>query len=141
VSEVKGAADLKAVLAGLGPRLLEEGGRALYQEALVIQKASMKRTPVDTRPNVKYPHTKAPHPGALRASHETTEPELEGGALSVRILVGGPAAPYALPVHERLDVDHPIGEAKFLENSLLEASSGLGERVARRIDLARAARR
>lgn len=30
----------------------------------------------------------------------------------------GYSAPYAVPVHERLDVYHPIGQAKFLEQPL-----------------------
>lgn len=123
---VKGVAQIQAVLASLGPRLLEEGGRALYAEAREIQKTSMRRTPVET--------------GALRASHETTRPVLERGEVSVTIQVGGPAAPYAVPVHERLDVHHPVGEAKFLERSVLDATAGMGERIASRIDLNRAAR-
>lgn len=30
----------------------------------------------------------------------------------------GYSAPYAVPVHERLDVPHPVGQAKFLEQPL-----------------------
>jgi hypothetical protein len=94
-------------------------GAALYQEGLYIQRNSMRRTPVDT--------------GALRASHETTEPAYKGGEIEVAIQVGGPAAPYALIVHERLDVGHRVGEAKFLERSVTEAAAGIDERLARRI--------
>jgi len=119
-AQVKTMADLQAMLARLGPRALKEGGRALYQEALIIQAASMRRTPVDT--------------GALRASHETKPPETKAGEVQVRIVVGGPAAPYALFVHERLDVHHPVGEAKFLEKSVLEAAADLPARLAKRID-------
>jgi len=100
-----------------------EAGRALYQEAKVEQKESMKRTPVLT--------------GALRASHETTLPQYEGHDVYVKIVVGGPAAPYAVAVHENLEAQHLNGQAKFLESTLLESRSSMGSRVARRIRLNR----
>lgn len=94
--------------------------RALYAEALVIQRESMKRTPVDT--------------GALRASHVTKAPESNGGEISVKIEVGGPAAPYAVFVHENMAAHHEVGQAKFLESAILEGSVGLRERIAKRIE-------
>jgi hypothetical protein len=94
---------------------------ALYQEGLVVQKESMKRTPVDT--------------GALRASHETSLPSWKGDSLEVTIAVGGPAADYAVPVHERTEVTHTNGQAKFLESAVHEASSSLLERLAQRMKL------
>jgi len=119
-------ADLQAMLAMLGKGALEQGGKALYQEALLIQRESMRRTPVET--------------GALRGSHETKPPETVGGEVTVRIVVGGPAAPYALFVHENLEARHPVGEAKFLEKSVLEAAAELPARLAARIDFTKAAR-
>jgi hypothetical protein len=94
-------------------------GAALYQEGLYIQRNSMRRTPVDT--------------GALRASHETTEPTFKGGEIEVAIQVGGPAAPYGFIIHERLDLNHRVGEAKFLERSVTEAAGGFAERLGRRV--------
>ena len=94
---------------------------ALYQEALVVQKESMKRTPVDT--------------GALRASHETSPPRWKGDSLEVTIKVGGPAAGYAAPVHELTEIKHENGRAKFLESAVHEAASTLLERVAKRMKL------
>jgi hypothetical protein len=86
----------------------------------------MRRTPVDT--------------GALKGSHETSKPEQGGGDVSVTITVGGPAAPYAVPVHENLDAHHKVGQAKFLESTIMESRSSMAERIARRIDLNAAAR-
>jgi hypothetical protein len=41
-------------------------------------------------------------------------------------------APYAMVVHERLDLHHPRGgQAKFLEAAVQEARRGFGERVAK----------
>lgn len=110
---------IRRALAQHGDKALRAGAAALYAEALDIQKASMRRTPVLT--------------GALRASHEVTRPEVSRTEASVKILVGGPAAPYAVPVHERLDLKHRVGEAKFLERSVLEATAGFEERLAARL--------
>jgi hypothetical protein len=94
---------------------------ALYQEALVEQKKSMKRTPVDT--------------GALRDSHQTSAPKWKGQNLEVTIKVGGPAAGYAVIVHEDMEAIHPVGQAKFLESTILESAPFLLARIAKRMKL------
>ena len=94
---------------------------ALYQEALVEQKGSMKRTPVDT--------------GALRDSHQTSLPRWKGQNLEVTIKVGGPAAGYAVIVHEDMEAKHEVGEAKFLENTIKESAPSLLARIAKRMKL------
>ena len=105
---------------------------ALYQEALVEQKESMKRTPVDT--------------GALRDSHQTSSPRWKGQNLEVTIKVGGPAAGYAVIVHEDMEADHTkrgrksgdvgvVGQAKFLESTILESAPFLLGRIAKRMKL------
>lgn len=123
---IKGASELRAKLRRMIVEIPEEVARALYQEALVEQKESMRRTPVDT--------------GALRASHETQRPVIAGRNISVSILVGGPAAPYAIPVHENLEAHHPVGQAKFLESTIRESGPHLPARLAKRIDLNRVVR-
>jgi len=35
--------------------------------------------------------------------------------------------------HERLDYKHSVGGPKYLERPLLEAASGMGERIAKKI--------
>lgn len=119
--EVKGADKVFGRMGRLAKAIPNEMARALYEEALIEQKESMRRTPVDT--------------GALRASHMTTKPRISGQDVSVTIEVGGPAAPYAIPVHERLDVDHPVGQAKFLESTLNESRPYFAARIAKRIQL------
>jgi hypothetical protein len=110
-------------LRAIAKALPEQAAAAIYQEALTIQRDAMRRTPVDT--------------GALRASFETTRPERKGRDWTVTIRCGGPAASYALVVHEDLSADHPVGEAKFLERTVREAMPGFAARVAKRIKLAR----
>ena len=94
---------------------------ALYQEALVEQKKSMKRTPVDT--------------GALRDSHQTSLPRWKGQNLEVTIKVCDPAAGYAVIVHEDMEAKHVVGEAKFLENTIKESAPFLLARIAKRMQL------
>ncbi len=123
---LRGFAALTQKLAKLGQEAMGQAAAALYQEGLVEMKESMRRTPVET--------------GTLRASHETSRPVIAGRDVSVRIAVGGPAAPYALIVHENLEADHPVGQAKFLESTILESAPYLAERVAKRMDLGKAVR-
>jgi hypothetical protein len=120
---LEGVDQMRRKLETLIRQVPREVGRALFQEAQIEKTESMRKTPV------KF--------GPLRASHEVTEPEINGGDISVSIIVGGPSAPYALFVHENLTALHPVGEAKFLESTLLESSPHMASRVGRRIDLNR----
>lgn len=122
--ELKGYPDLQRKLTSLMRNMPHEGASALFVEAQIERTESMRRTPVDE--------------GNLRASHIVLPPEIRGGDASVTIAVGGPAAPYAIHVHENLEADHPVGQAKFLESTLKESAPYMGQRVARRIDLRRA---
>lgn len=49
--------------------------------------------------------------GALRASADVSGPDQQG---AVELSFGGPAAPYALAQHERLDYSHTVGESRYL---------------------------
>lgn len=100
------------------PKVIE---RALRVEVNIEAKEAKQRTPVDT--------------GALRASVHATEPEWEGTRVSAMIAAGGPAAPYALYVHEDLDAHHVVGQAKFIESVMFESAPFIAARVASRIDL------
>lgn len=53
-------------------------------------------------------------------------------AASYRLRVGY-SAPYSIFVHERLDVFHPNGTAKFLENAARRAGKRIGRNVGQRI--------
>jgi hypothetical protein len=95
-------------------------GRAMYEEFSIELTEAQQRTPVDT--------------GALRRSAFITQPEQEAdGAITMRMGFGGPAAPYAVFVHEDLNALHPIGQAKFLESTLNESAPYMAGRIARRV--------
>lgn len=96
-------------------------GRALYEEANRIFNQSQALVPVET--------------GALRSSGMVTLPEQSAQGPSVTIGYGGAAAPYAIYVHERLDLNHPNGgQAKFLEEPVLAAADGIAGRLADTLD-------
>jgi hypothetical protein len=132
---MQGADRIRHRLEGLAARIPNEVARALYEEALIEMKESMRRTPVDT--------------GALRASHETLPPVISGRDISVTIQVGGPAVRYAIAVHEHLsehsppswiaagDVEFHVGGPKFLESTILESKPFMAARIAKRIELER----
>lgn len=107
-------------------RFVESAGAGLYQEGLAIMHESQQLVPVLT--------------GTLRASGRVLAPEIEGDLVTVTLgygygettnpQTGESASGYAIPVHERVDVVHPNGEAKFLEKPALERSDKLAGSVA-----------
>jgi Bacteriophage HK97-gp10, putative tail-component len=92
---------------------------ALFQEGEALIAEAKLITPVDT--------------GALRASGHVLAPEVRGKTVTVQCGFGGPAAGYAVYVHEDLTKNHPVGQAKFLEEPAKRRASGMNERVAQRI--------
>jgi hypothetical protein len=88
----------------------EDLAQALYEEGHKTADLSMQMTPVDT--------------GALKSSHVVSEPLVTPGSISVTIGVGGPAAPYAVAVHEDTDAVHAVGTAKFLEIAVRQRARG-----------------
>lgn len=87
-----------------------------------------KRTPVRW-----YPKGKSGPAGALRASVHQEGPFRKGRSVYSMIVAGGPAAPYAIYVHEDLTAFHHVGEAKFIESVINESRPFMAARVARRI--------
>ena len=85
--------------------------QALVTGAHSILDLAQERTPVKT--------------GALKATGKVHEPEDRGNETIVLISFGDEEVDYAIPVHERLDVRHIIGQAKFLESAVQEKESEL----------------
>lgn len=73
--------------------------------------------------------------GALRASGYVAEPQITERQIDIEIGFGGPAAPYALYVHENLSAHHKVGQAKFLESVLMESAPFMAARIAERVRL------
>jgi hypothetical protein len=72
--------------------------------------------------------------GVLRASGYVEAPVIEGEDISVTLGFGGAASAYALKQHEDTTLHHPNGgQAKYLEQPLLEAAATLAEHLADKI--------
>lgn len=99
-----------------GPKLV---AAHLSQEAEGIMAASKELVPVDT--------------GALRTTGHAKRPRFQGASVVVELGYGGPAAPYAIFVHEDLTAHHPVGSAKYLEIPYKQALPGIPNRLARAV--------
>lgn len=108
-----GASVMLARLERLRDDIPKEAARALYREAHAIFRASQRIVPVDK--------------GFLRASGV-----LEGPTNGeVLIGYGGPAASYAIYVHEDPEARHKPGKSyKYLEKPLYAAIPGMEQRIA-----------
>jgi len=110
-------------------RLGKEVGKALYAEGRNLIKAAGEEVPKDTL--------------ALFRSRFVTPPIRKEGMVQVICGFGTdsvinpktkqPTSHYALYVHERLDVHHPVGKAKFLEDPANRLKPYLERNVANRI--------
>lgn len=104
-------------IAKAGPQAL---AAALYEEAEAVMTASKEQhVPVDT--------------GALRASGHVEPPRQVGNRTEITMGYGGPAAPYAVIVHEDLTKRHPVGGAKYLEIPLRARLQGMPSVLAMRV--------
>jgi hypothetical protein len=94
--------------------------QAIYEEANLIFARSQVLVPVDT--------------GVLRGSGGVSSPQMGTQGYFVDIYYGGPAAPYALYVHEIIGNYHnPPTQAKYLEQPVMEAMSTIQENIKGRI--------
>lgn len=94
--------------------------QAIYEEANVIFAKSQVLVPVDT--------------GILRGSGGVSAPQMNAQGYFVDIFYGGPAAPYALVVHEIIGNYHnPPTQAKYLEQPVMQAMATIQENIRGRI--------
>jgi hypothetical protein len=118
-----GAARMRQRLLRLANKIPDEVGRALFQETEVETTEAKRRCPVDE--------------GTLRGTIHSVGPIRQWRTIYTLITCGGPAAPYAVYVHENLDAFHKVGQAKFIESVILESAPYMLSRVAKRMDLNR----
>lgn len=114
--QIDGLDNVLAKIQDLLTAVPQAGQDALRAEAEIEMTEAKRRTPVLT--------------GALRASGVVQPVE---GQLAVTLTFGGPAAAYAIWVHENMEAFHRTGQAKFLESTLLESAPYIAQRIATRI--------
>lgn len=110
--KLEGIEDVRKALKHENKKIREAMRAAVYQEGVSIMGQSVVQVPVET--------------GRLRATHYVTLPNRDG------VVEIGYGTVYALPVHERLSVNHPHGKAKFLQDPLNKARRGYIKRIAKR---------
>lgn len=127
--EVGGIDRVMQSLDAYGQRSIQALGVAIHEEAEEIMLTSKdKYVPIEM--------------SALKNSGFVANVERHGDTVDVTMGYGGPAAPYALTVHEDLTMRHgseltppygpkpPDQQAKFLETPTLEALPGMPDRIA-----------
>ena len=129
---IYGIPELKKALLDIARAVPKVVADALYEEAKIEMKEAKKRTPVSEKGSDGMP------PGTLRNSGDIVkwdgkDPE----DIRVILTFGVPIPHYAVYVHEDLEAFHKVGQAKFLESTLLESASHIEDRVARRIHMNR----
>ena len=105
---------------------------ALQKEMAIEKKEVVQRTPKDT--------------GELRKSVKVTMGDRKKNSVSASITAGGnninpktkkPTSEYAAIVHEGLDTNFRVGQAKYIESVLRESAPHMTARVKRRVDVGR----
>jgi hypothetical protein len=118
--ELEGAQELRNMLEFSGKDAGRVVGQVILEEANMIFAKAMVLTPIDT--------------GALRGSGGVSAPINTPQGIAVDIFFGGPAAPYAIYVHEILGNYHnPPTQAKFLEQPFMERLPEIQQNMVRRI--------
>ena len=117
---LEGDLELKAALLLAKQKSPLAVAQAIYEEANKIFAQSQILVPVDT--------------GVLRGSGWVSAPQQGPSGYFVDIFYGGPAAPYALYVHEILGNYHnPPTQAKYLEQPFMASLNQLQNNIASRI--------
>lgn len=118
--ELEGAQELRNMLEVSGKDAGKIVGQVIQEEANMIFAKAMVLTPIDT--------------GALRGSGGVSAPMNMPSGIGVDIFFGGPAAPYALYVHEIMYYQHNAPtQAKYLEQPFMERLPNIQQNMARRI--------
>lgn len=98
-------------------RLIEAFAAALYDEGLKVDARAQEEdmAPWDT--------------GRMKGTHYVSPPTESGTTLICEI---GYGVDYSIFVHERTEVRHPHGQAKWLQKTLGEVARGFLERIGRK---------
>ena len=114
--KIRGDKELRARLMEYAKKYPEATAAALYQEGFGVMRVSQRKVPVDT--------------GRLRATGYVAPPQEGRGGVYVEL---GYGTTYGIYVHERTELKHKVGEAKFLQKALQERSSGYFRRLAAKV--------
>ena len=116
---VRGIREVQRTLNKMGKEGKKAIRRFMREELEIISTDAKRLTPVEF--------------GPLKDSGHATPVRIVGGALVGSVVFGGAAASYAPFVHERLELHHDVGQAKFLTTAVQRRVRGMGTRLAREL--------
>lgn len=119
---ITGINELKRALGRAGALADKALESAMFLEQEAVIATAKERTPVDT--------------GVLRGSGTVLPPKVKGSRIEVTAGFGGAAQDYAVVVHERMGVNHPVGQSKFLESAFLDRAPRIPSNLAKRVEAA-----
>jgi hypothetical protein len=121
LANVTGTEKVIANLRSLASSMPVQVGRAMFEVGEEIMARAKAITPVDT--------------GVMRASGFVELPKIAGDEVTVRMGFGGASSEYVIVQHEDLSLHHEVGQAKFLEQPVLEAAPTLARDIVARVNL------
>lgn len=115
--ELRGLPAIQQRLAQLLAETTPAVREGLYRAGHDIMGESVRLVPIDT--------------GLLRSTAHVAQPEQQGMTIAVQLSYGGHGiADYAVPVHFRTDVNHPIGQPFYLQQPLYAAVATIAQQLA-----------
>lgn len=120
--QIDGDARLHRFLRALGDDAAEALQLAMTNVMDEVIEDAKRRAPVDT--------------GTMRASGAVLPPIRHHGQIVIEAGFGGAASDYVIAQHEDLSLRHTVGEAKFLEKSMLERVDQIPHNLAVRLAIA-----
>ena len=129
----------KNIELALGAKV-EAAGLANVTEGRIVLGRAQQLVPVNTGALLASGDIDEKLPGPPAPGRARRTGRFIAGIPGVRITFGSREVNYAVPVHERTDVHHPIGQAKYLETALKERMRNVGRSIAAAAARARPAR-
>jgi len=118
--KIKRSANLMQALTRVSNNGIKAIEASLYQEGEAIMTESKNIVPVDI--------------ANLKDSGHVSPPKTAGNRTTIELGYGGPAAPYAIFVHEDMTAQHTSGQsAKYLSIPFNKRKRGFGSKLAQRI--------
>jgi hypothetical protein len=119
--EIKGAKEFTRRIKKMGGDAPHIAGASLYQSAEAVMTRSREEfCPIKT--------------GALKSTGHVQHPQINGADVTVALGYGGPAAPYAVVVHETNKHYNFDKQWKYLETPLKEALPAIQQKLKEDLD-------
>jgi len=119
---IRGTKQVSNRLLDYADQFPDAAAEALYDQMIEsVEPDVYESTPEDT--------------GKLRDTIRVEESVQKGKRISCSIVAGGPKAPYALIVHEDLDANHIVGDAKYIERPLNRAARTFAAELGARLQV------